>query len=163
LFIRGPGLELYKRGYNDPPTDLAVRFSYKELTIGDSVIAKDPSSESGDTIVLGSSPIAGKYALYGPYVTLTPGNYTANFKIKVDNVPGGKVLKLDVFSNALSIGRQTIASYDVYGKDFTKPLAWQTFSIAFSITNRTPQVEFRGLEAASNLTIWLDYVEVIPK
>lgn len=164
LYIKGPGLELYKRGYNDPPTDLALKFSYKELTIGDSVITRDLSSESGDTIMLPSSPIAGRYAWYGPYMTLRPGNYTANFRIKLDNLPGGKVIKFDIFSSYLpSTQGQTIASYDVYGKDFTKALAWQTFSITFSITKRTPQVEFRGLEAASNVSLWLDYVEVVPK
>ena len=160
LFVKGPGLELYKRGYNGSPTMLAIRFSYKELFLGDSLVVDDPSSESGKAIMLKESPISGRYAWYGPYITLTPGNYTANFRIKVDHLPKGKVVKLDIGSNVL---RSRIVSYNVYDKDFSKPFIWHTFSIVFTITERTAEVEFRGIEAASDVTIWLDYIEVVPE
>lgn len=161
LFVNGPGLELYKGGYNASPTRFTIRFSHKELSLGDSVVVDDYSSESGKVIMLKTSPEAGRFIWFGPYITLVPGNYTAVFRMKVDNLPEGKAIKLDVWSNSLP-QRERIASYDVYGKDFSKPFAWHTFSMPFNIIERTADVEFRGLEAASDVTICLDYVEVAP-
>jgi uncharacterized membrane protein len=160
LFIVGPGLELYKRGYEGVPRKIGLRSSYKEINQGDSVIIYDASSKSGKTLMLKSSPKADRVAWYGPYIALVPGNYTVNFRIKVDSLPEGKILKLDVWSNSLGKNAQ-IAKYDVYGKDFAKPLTWHTFSCSFSITERTTNVEFRGLEIASDVGIWLDYIDVI--
>jgi len=160
LFVMGPGLELYKREYNGPSTKLAIRFSSKELISGNSVVVHDPSSESGKVIMLKESPIADRDAWYGPYITLTPGNYTANFRIKVDNLPEGKVIKLDVWSNSLGM---RIASYEVNSRNFTKPFVWHTFSIHFNINERIADMEFRGLEVASNVTICLDYIDVVPE
>lgn len=160
LFVKGPGLELYKREYNGSPTLVDIRFAHNELFLGDAIVVDDPSSESGKVIKLKASPRTGRYAWYGPYITLTPGDYTVNFRIKVDNLPNGKVVKLNIWSNAL---RSSVASYNVYDKDFSKPFIWHTFSIVFTITERTAEVEFRGLEVASDVTIWLDYVEVVPE
>jgi len=161
LSVKGPGIELYERGYHGSPQKISVKLSYKELTTADSIIVDDPSSESGKVIMLKPSLEAGRYVWYGPYITLLPGNYTANFRIKVDNLPEGKVIKLEVWANPLREHAQ-IASYEVYGKDLSKPFMWHTFSIPFNIKERTPSVEFRGIEAAGNLTICFDYVEVIP-
>jgi len=161
LFMMGPGIEVYKKGYKGSPIKVPIRLSYKELVTADSVIVDDPLSESGKIIMLKPSPKAGRYMWYGPYITLLPGNYTANFRIKIDNLPEGKVIKLEVWSNSLR-ERAEIASYEVNGREFSKPFVWHTFSLPFSITERTPDVEFRGIEAAGNLTICLDYVEIIP-
>ena len=161
LFVMGPGVELYKKGYEGDPEKISIKFSYKELSTANSVIVDDPSSESGKVMELKKSPTAGKLVWYGPYITLTSGNYTANFRIKADRIIDEKIIKLDVYSKSLS--KSEIASYTVYGEDLSKSLTWQTFSIPFTVTQRTVDVEFRGLEATSNLTIWSDYVEVIPK
>jgi uncharacterized membrane protein len=160
LFVKGAGIELYKKEYDGQPTRRTIRIAYKELATLDSVIVDDPSSESGKVIMLKPSPIEGKFVWYGPYITLTPGNYTAHFRLKVDSVPEGKILKLNVFSSTLRKNTE-ITSYDLSDEDFGKSLVWHTFSISFSITERTTNVEFRGIEAASDVGIWLDYVEIM--
>ena len=98
---------------------------------------------------------------FGPYITLAPGNYTANFRIKTDQTAIDELLTLDVWSKSLPTS--SIASYTVHGEDFRKSLTWQTFSVPFTLPQRTANVEFRGFDAASDVTVWLDYVEVIPK
>jgi uncharacterized membrane protein len=160
LFVKGPGVELYKNGYTGEPTKLAIKFSQKQLFTKDAVIVDDASSDSGKVIKLKSQK-EGNIVWFGPYITLAPGNYTANFRIKTDQTAVGKLLTLDVWSK--SMFTSDIASYIIYGEDFRKSLTWQTFSVPFTVTQRTANVEFRGLDAASDVTIWADYVEVIPK
>jgi uncharacterized membrane protein len=160
LFVKGPGLELYKRGYDDIPQNLAIRFSYKELSLGESIVVEDASSDSKRVIMIKGSPQLERNVWFGPYVTLTPGNYTANFRLKIDHISDWKALKLDVYSRFMPF---EILSSDVYGNNFTKPLTWHTFSVEFQTTERVAEVEFRGFQVASDVTIWFDYVEVIPR
>jgi hypothetical protein len=160
LYVYAPGLEIYKRNYQGKFELLNARLSYKELMTYGGIITDDVTSESGKVIKFKSSPECGNFAWYGPYICLLPGNYTARFKIKVDSLPhDGKILKLEVWSN--SLGR-TIASYDVYPEDINKTLTWHTFTLQFSLSSRITDIEFRGLEVADNVTVWLDYIDVIP-
>jgi hypothetical protein len=175
LFVKGPGFELYKRGFNGSPTKLSIKFSYKELSLAytslpagittiNSVVVDDSSSESGKVIKL--KPFfenRTKFVWYGPYITLEPGNYTAYFRVKIENLapPEQQDLKLEVSSGSV-LGMQ-IQEGRVYSGDFIKPLTWRTYRVSFNIPQRTPEVEFRGLEAPPDQTIWLDYVEVVPE
>jgi len=161
LFIKGPGIELYKRGYVGSAENLAIKFSYQELfaTVYSKII-DDSSSESGKVIMLESSPKEGNGVWFGPYITLLPGEYVANFKIKVDRLVNGKIIKLDIWSNSLKL---ELNSLEIYGGYFVKPLTWHIISVPFKINERTTDVEFRGIEASSDISIWLDYVEVVPK
>jgi uncharacterized membrane protein len=159
LFIEGAGFEIYKKDYVSDSIKLPLRFSYKELCIKDSKLVDDSSSESGKVIMLPESSTS-RNAWWGPYITLRPGNYTAIFRIKVDALPlDGKIIKLDVWSNTL---QKTIAYLKVMNKDIYKPLVWHTFTLKFTITTRVENIEFRGVEASSGITVWLDYVEVYP-
>ncbi|MCW4016304.1 MAG: DUF2079 domain-containing protein [Candidatus Bathyarchaeota archaeon] len=160
LFVNGPGFELYKRGYINSPQNVAIKFSYKELSLGESIVVDDSSSDSYKVIVINDSPQPDRNIWFGPYITLTPGNYTANFRLKIDHINEGIALKIDVYSRSLL---SEISSSDIYCNDFSKALTWHTFSIDFSVTKRTSEVEFRGYDAGSDLTLFLDYVEVIPK
>ncbi len=160
LFVNGPGFELYKNGYTGETTKLAIKFSQKQLLTIDAVIVDDASSDSGKVIKLESQK-EDSIVWFGPYITLAPGNYTANFRIKTDQTAVDELLTLDVWSKSLPTS--SIASYTVHGEDFRKSLTWQTFSVPFSLPQRTANVEFRGFDATRNVTAWLDYVEVIPK
>lgn len=158
LYIYAPGLEVYKRHYRGDPQLLNARFSYKELSTWGKVV-DDPTSESGKVIKFTSS-IRGLHAWYGPYTCLLPGDYIAKFKIKVDSLQAdGEIMKLEIWSNYL---QRTIASYEIYGKDFSKTLTWHTFTLQFTLPARAADIEFRGLKVAENVTVWLDYVEVSP-
>ncbi|MGD0329720.1 MAG: DUF2079 domain-containing protein [Nitrososphaeria archaeon] len=160
LTIKGPGLELYKRGYTGAPINIALKFSSSELSLtNQSIVAEDASSESGNVILYQPSSSANGNAWYGPYVTLVPGNYTANFRIKFDSIPSGKIMKLDVSSMS---GSNELGSLEIYGSNITMPFTWYTFSISFSVGARTPNVEFRGFDIAANVGLSLDYVEVVP-
>lgn len=159
LFVKAPGLELYRRGYKGSPKKVAVKITYRELYLADSVIADDPTSESGKIIMIKASPSPGRTAWYGPYITLLPGNYTVKFRIKVDSLVDGRIIDLDIYSKHKGI----ILLHSIYGKDISKPLTWHIFTVSFSIKERVEEVEFRGLNVKNNVTVCLDYVEIIPE
>lgn len=160
LFVKAPGLELYKRHYNEEPLKITIRLTHRELFKAESsVVVGDPSSTSGTVILLRASKETGRYAWYGPYITLSPGTYTARFRIKVDSLPSGKILKLDVWSNLL---KTEIVSIDLHGDDFSRPLVWHIFTLTFSLSERLSEIEFRGLEVTSDVSVFLDYVEIEP-
>jgi hypothetical protein len=160
LFVQGPGVEVYKKGYTGEPKKHAIKFSQKQLFTNEAILVEDASSDSGKVFKLKKSEKEGNIVWFGPYITLTPGNYTANFRIKTDQTAVGKLLTLDVWSKSLSTS--DIVAYTVYSEEFRRPLTWQTFSVPFTVTQRTADVEFRGLGAASGVSIWADYVEVVP-
>ena len=159
LFIEAPGLQLYQKGYKGLPEKISIKFTYGELYLTESIITDDPTSETGKIIMLKASSISGRTAWYGPYITLLPGNYTVKFRIKFDSIGEGRIIELDIYSKY----KGKIASYNVYSEDISKPLIWYTFSISFEITERISDVEFRGLNVKNDVTICLDYIEVIPK
>ncbi|MEM2507101.1 MAG: DUF2079 domain-containing protein [Nitrososphaeria archaeon] len=159
LFIFAPGMEIYKSGYNGSPTILPIRFSYKELSTFIGFIVEDGSAESGKVIKCTSSE-AKNVAWYGPYVNLREGRYVAKFRVKVESIPtSDKIVKLEVWSNFLGTD---IAHVYVYGKDLTES-SWHTFAVSFNLSQRVGDVEFRGLVVANNVTVSLDYVEVVPE
>lgn len=159
LLIKGPGLELYKKGFKGVYKSVSLKFNYRELSILDSVFVDDISSESGKSIMLRASSNSGRTAWFGPYITLLPGNYTVLYKIKVDKLCDGKVIELDVYSKNLG----KIVSYKVDGKDIKEPFMWHTFSINFNISMRVSDLEFRGVDVRSDVSVYLDYIEVIPE
>jgi hypothetical protein len=159
LLIKAPGIELYRRGYKDLPEKISVKFSYKELNLPEhSRVLDDPSSQSGKVIALQDSSESERTAWFGPYITLLPGNYTVKFRIKFNNVQEGRIIDLDIYSG--SKGR--ISLYSVDSRE-VKPFMWHEFSISFSIEDRVEDIEFRGLNVRSDVSVYLDYVEVIPE
>lgn len=158
LMIRGPGLELYRRGYNGPPENVTVKFTFRELYAAEAIVVDDPTSEAGKVMVFKVSSTSTRVVWYGPYVALPPGKYIARFRIRVEKISDGKVIDLEVYSR--HVGR--IGLYSVYGEDISSSFIWQTFSITFSLKDRVRDVEFRGLSSGSDVTVCLDYIEVIP-
>jgi uncharacterized membrane protein len=159
LLMKGAGLELYKRGYKLEPVNVALEFSYKELSLGGSMVVDDASSESGRVVLTEPKPLENRVAWYGPYVAMVPGHYTIQFRIKVDRLIDGKILKLDIWSNNLG---KRLGYYDVRGADFNEAFTWHTFTVPLQLGERVRDVEFRGLEVTSDVGISLDYIEVVP-
>lgn len=79
--------------------------------------------------------------------------------MKIDHLEDERALKLDVYSDSSGTFFNLA---NINAKDFLKPLTWQIFTLNFTITERTEDVEFRGWNIAVDQTVWLDYVEIIP-
>jgi uncharacterized membrane protein len=157
LYIKAPGLELYRKGYKGPSENLALIFSYRELFSSYSIIIDDPTSLAGKIFMLKASSDSGRTAWNGPYIRLLPGNYTVNFKIKFDSIRDGRMIEL--YANSKDKGK--ICSRIIYGKDISKAFEWHIFSISFNIEEIICDVEFPGL-VDKGVSVFLDYIEVIP-
>ena len=100
---------------------------------------------------------------YGPYWSLSPGNYTVTFFLKTlpsPQKPDGKVITLQISADA---GKTSIAEYDVYSSSFfdnEKISDWHEFTIALTVKDYLEQVEFRGLIPSPNYDIYLAFILV---
>ena len=82
------------------------------------------------------------YALYGPYVPLIAGNYSASFAIRPDGRPLSPDVEvtLDVVSavGAATHGRRVVTFADLAGRS-----DWTHFQVPFALSAYTPQLEAR--------------------
>lgn len=77
---------------------------------------------------------------YGPYLTLPPGNYRAEFILGPAEGPQeDRVLRLDIASGA---GEKVIAQTDVFRGDLRSD--WNKVTLSFNLDKWQSQMEFRG-------------------
>ena len=143
------GVQIYKRGYTGqtfgvtqrepgPRTYDAISFATQNATKEDGTLVSDNGS-SGD------------YIWFGPYDTLTPGNYTATFRVNVSGSGDDPVLLTQVAGGS---DHSEIASTTVSPGD-----GWQNVSVPFRLTDTTQDIEFRGIRQGDGRIV-LDGVQV---
>ena len=87
--------------------------------------------------VTGLSPTG--YMVYGPYMNIATGSYTADFFLRTPT-PGSLSVTLDVHdSNA----QQVLGSNVVTGSQFASNNQWGRYSVGFTVTNPGNSMEFR--------------------
>jgi hypothetical protein len=92
----------------------------------------------------------GKMILFGPYVSLSAGEYKIAFSLKTDKQVDEPVVKIDVVANkALKV----FASQEIKGTDFRMPDKYQNFDLYFDTTGEK-DFEFRvRLLRDSNISV----------
>lgn len=161
------GVVLLKRGYVGgtliyEKTHYIYNHENLALRYGSKIY--DSTSKSGTVLVHRSSDLTGTF-WFGPYVSLLPGNYTATFRLKADNINTDHLLTLCV---SRKLGTIVLASLEVKGSEFESEMSWQSFSLSFSISQEMARgligseknLEFVGIALSSGSTIYLDYIEV---
>jgi hypothetical protein len=82
------------------------------------------------------------YALYGPYVPLIAGGYSASFSMRPDGRPLAPEVEvtLDVVSavGTVTHGRRVVSYADLAGRS-----DWANFQVPFDLSGYTPQLEAR--------------------
>jgi len=161
------GVILLKRGYRGEilifEETISV-YNHENLTLRYGSRTHDPTSTSGTVLVHQPSDPLGCF-WFGPYVNLLPGNYTATFRLKVENITTGHLLTLRV---TRKLGTVVLASLEVKGSDFERKMSWQNFTLSFNIsqdvarglTGAEENLEFIGIAASSETILYLDYIEV---
>ena len=87
--------------------------------------------------VTGLSPTA--YMVYGPYMKISTGSYTADFFLRTPT-PGSLSVTLDVHdANA----QQVLGSNVVSGNQFAANNEWGRYSVGFTVSNPGNSMEFR--------------------
>jgi uncharacterized membrane protein len=111
-------------------------------------------SRLGDALVHAPSGQTDLIFWYGPYVSLQPGAYRANFTLKV-----AKVTPEDAFIIKLEVVSESGSTYNsirhLQLRDFRQRNEWKTFSLGFNLTKYTEGIEFRGTFPSNAATIYL--------
>lgn len=100
---------------------------------------------------------------YGPYWSLSPGNYTITFFLKTSPSPQKPDEKIITLQISADNGINEIDKYDVYSSTFfddDKTSDWHEFTIELTVEDYLEQVEFRGLNPSPNYDIYLAFILV---
>jgi uncharacterized membrane protein len=100
---------------------------------------------------------------YGPYWSLSRGNYTATFFLKISPSPQVQNEKIVALQISAEAGIKSIAEYQLYSSGFLdggENSAWNTFMIKFTVNDPLKQVEFRGLLPSPDYDIYLAFIIV---
>jgi hypothetical protein len=107
------------------------------------ILIDDPVSKGGKAVLIGQGITFDKYRhfVYGPFVTLKPGNYIARFYLKVKENSSSELLaELDVSSD---FGKKVIVSRKLIGSDFHEKEHYEAFDLSFEFTRQFEGVELR--------------------
>jgi uncharacterized membrane protein len=149
LYRYQDGIQIFKRGYDGPvrgitqPEPGARRYDAASMATG--------SGERSDGTIVSANGSAGDYIWFGPYDTLTPGTYTATFRVNVSGTGSAPVVTVDV------------AGGDDHGRIASEQVApapgWQNVTVRFSLNETTSDIEFRGIREGEG-RVTLDWVQV---
>ncbi|MBI5487571.1 MAG: DUF2079 domain-containing protein [Deltaproteobacteria bacterium] len=122
---------------------------------------RDPAASNGAFLRVTPNDRRGPGKLFwGPFYPLTPGRYTATFRLAASResyeAPGRLVATLDVLGN----GGAVFAARDLRFSDFAHPDAWQEFPLEFSFDSYQA-LEFR-VHYHDAGTLALDVIRVRP-
>jgi uncharacterized membrane protein len=182
LLASGESIILVKRGFNEKPElyyQINETFNYQKMIYLENVtIINDPGSLNQHVLL--HSGISSSDFWYGPYASLTPGEYQATFRIKIDNPVDGKILELRIISHPSTIWliplgdnisgyhlnlfqnwtdpQKILSSLKIYGDNFSSG-TYREFSLNF-IVDSFGSYEFIGVDVKTPVNLYFDQVRV---
>ena len=130
---------------------------------GETVLRISTGNQTEGGFFVHYSNSTGAVFWFGPYWSLTRGNYTAEFYLKVLPYPQPTNESIITLQISADNGANSVAEYQAYSSAFHDQSGisnWHKFSLDFEVTDTIRQVEFRGLEPSPNYDIYLAYVLV---
>lgn len=94
---------------------------------------------------------------YGPYEYLPPGNYTATFILQTSSLNATSFMKLDVLSGNPLIQQ---AGLRITGDSFDSVGVWTSFTVNFSLSNFSNNLDFSGDDVEWHGTITLEAIQI---
>jgi hypothetical protein len=184
VYAAADGAVMLKHGYHNAPVffkAMEASYTYDSFTLVEGSIVKDPNSQNGQAYLHSTKDKYVNLFWVGPYVFLPPGEYEANFILKIDNVSEGKLLDLYVscfiykqtityvgtnatghnlrFSLSTN-GTQDIQAFlSLNGQDFNQTGKYQYFPFKF-IVRSFGAYEFRGTSLSNSTNIYFDGVRI---
>ena len=135
LYRYQDGIQIFKRGYDGPVRGItqaepgARHYDAASMATG--------TGERKEGTIVSENGSEGDYVWFGPYDTLTPGTYTATFRVDVSGSGSDPVVTVDVGGGD---DHARIASEQV-----APASGWQNVSVRFTLNETTSDVEFRGI------------------
>jgi hypothetical protein len=115
----------------------------------------DPTATSGASIAYVNTTHRSRTIWYGPYAIAPEGSYQAAFTLRAGAPGDAGAVTLDARS-----GGATLAAATVGPSNFTRPGEWQTFTLNFTLTTISTDLELRGLLSGEDTSIALDRVRL---
>lgn len=162
LFKRGYATEDNFKYYADFFNTSAVRGAHLPLLHSIGEVVDDASSSYGEALKATQGDVAGGALVYGPYLTLMPGEHKALFRLKVGARTQEPVAALEV---AADLGRKIIARTTITGLDFPESGGWKVFELPFSIHDGPVEnIELRVIYlAAADVSADMTKLEMSPQ
>ena len=162
LFKRGHSAENNFRYYADFLNTSAVKGAH--LTFAHSIgeVVDDASSPYGAALKATQRDVAGGILVYGPYLPLMPGEYTAIFRLKSGARTQEPVALLEVTAD---LGRKIIGRVSITGLDFPESEKWKMFELPFSIRGEPVEnIELRVIYlGATDVSVDMTKLEMSPE
>lgn len=131
---------------------------YNDMSILQGILIRDNTSRTGHSLYAEAFSTNGTISC-GPYVSLPPGDYIANFSVKVPNPTDSIILAIDVTGME---GAETYARRVIYG-DELETSSWTNLSLPFTSSKFDSKYEFRVITSGyADLYFDRVYVEKIP-
>ncbi len=137
------GIVLVTRGFHGPP----LRFAPFDRTIPATSFVMGPNMTAEQGVYCTnnfSSPVGNSYAgttlWFGPYLSLAPGSYMANFSLYTNDNRSPNFMTLDVAGDS---GLDIVKIVPVRSSLLIQG-QWTTIPVQFNLSNFLAQVEFRG-------------------
>jgi uncharacterized membrane protein len=118
-------------------------------------IVSDASSQSGE-VALSQKGVDEGILIYGPYITLPRGNYTAVFRIKANETSQNASVSFEVISQPSPhiLSNTTLSSSEIYDNE------WFNVTLPFALEALTPNIEFR-VSSNGMTNLYVDTVTVM--
>jgi len=124
------------------PGDSITRFPATDLPTSGGMV--DLSATSNNIIVRKAFPGStanGACVVYGPYINLSPGVYSATFRLSVGQLVSAKIAGIEVTANN---GTRILGRKEIAGTEFPAINEWDEFTVPFTIDPEgAKNVEFR--------------------
>ncbi len=156
ILAMGQGAILLKRGHIGEPLILEP---FKEFWTPDQLSLFSGTRTAGRLVHQAAD--GGSFAFwFGPYVALPPGHYLANFSLQVESVTptDARIITLQVMSDS---GNNLWASQVLTLGQFSSAMAWQNFTLEFTLSQYTTGIELRGMSVTTASTIALSGVSLL--
>jgi uncharacterized membrane protein len=132
-------IELIDRGELEKVSE-RLQFNPADDLEGLGMSVDDPDSPTGRARYAHAGEQLKDALVFGPYLTLPPGNYNVRFLLKIDKETPYRVATVDVCTD---IGKTVIVSRDISGSEFKEAGKYQWFILNFMLNKTTPNIEFR--------------------
>jgi len=128
------GMLLLERGYVGAPQ---MYVPYGQYVPASALHTWQTNQTSGTPVIERSNVTDGR-VWWGPFITLSPGNYTATMWLESSDVDAANSIEVQAVTN---LGKNVLHTESISGSQFQAADTWQPFTINFTLNNTYNEIE----------------------
>ena len=152
------GVILFKRNYCGNATILLpydATYDYKSLGLYSGELTKSPNSTSDLVLHYNGSFGQSPMFWYGPRIPLSPGDYNAIMRIRINGT--GELFGIDICTDS---GQKVLLSKNFSSTEFAQQQDWMNLTIPFHTDEPLDDFELRAVCFPRTADMYLDYFSV---